>query len=90
MHPARSRRSMTLKGCALRPRARAVVLLAVAVIQPAGSLKAAIIGGGLGGLACCKALRKVGIDAHVSRTQAPRADSYPSGHCRSPCGSRTV
>ena len=28
-------------------------------------MKAAIIGGGLGGLTCCNALRKIGVDAHV-------------------------
>ena len=28
-------------------------------------MKAAIIGGGLGGLTCCNALRKSGVDAHV-------------------------
>lgn len=28
-------------------------------------MKAAIIGGGLGGLTCCNALRKIGVEAHV-------------------------
>ena len=35
------------------------------LVQPSSGLKAAIVGGGLGGLTACNALRKVGVDAHV-------------------------
>ena len=52
----------------------------------AASLKAAIIGGGLGGLTCCNALRKIGIDAHVyerAQTLSPQAGTgltlWPNG-----------
>ena len=34
-------------------------------LPSAAPLRAAVIGGGLGGLTCCNALRKVGIDAQV-------------------------
>mmetsp|Transcript_32090 Transcript_32090/g.74795 ORF Transcript_32090/g.74795 Transcript_32090/m.74795 type:complete len:425 (-) Transcript_32090:437-1711(-) len=44
-------------------RIRAFVLCTL--LAPVFSLRAAIIGGGLGGLACCNALQKVGIDAQV-------------------------
>ena len=46
------------------------VLLLVTLVQSSYALsarpmKAAIIGGGLGGLTCCNALRKIGVEAHV-------------------------
>lgn len=40
-------------------------MLTYLFLPTVASLKAAIIGGGLGGLTCCNALRKIGIDAQV-------------------------
>ena len=52
----------------------------------ATSLRAAVIGGGLGGLTCCNALRKVGIDAQVferAKVLSPQAGTgltlWPNG-----------
>ena len=41
------------------------LLLLLLLATPAAALRAGVIGGGLGGLACCNALRKVGIEAEV-------------------------
>mmetsp|Transcript_29513 Transcript_29513/g.98633 ORF Transcript_29513/g.98633 Transcript_29513/m.98633 type:complete len:426 (+) Transcript_29513:21-1298(+) len=40
-------------------------LILLLLATPAAALRAGVIGGGLGGLACCNALRKVGIEAEV-------------------------
>ena len=44
---------------------RAVAALLLVHLPSAAPLRAAVIGGGLGGLTCCNALRKIGVDAHV-------------------------
>lgn len=60
--------------------------LAYLFLPAVASLKAAIIGGGLGGLTCCNALRKIGIDAQVyerAQTLSPQAGTgltlWPNG-----------
>ena len=56
-HPAAHR------GAAIhRPRVRDITAISTAQKKP---ISAAIVGGGLGGLAAAIALRKVGVDAHV-------------------------
>lgn len=42
-----------------------LIVVALRSSLAAAPMRAAIIGGGLGGLTCCNALRKIGIDAHV-------------------------
>merc|ERR1719390_567518 len=54
-------------------------LIALSLLLPAGSLKAAVIGGGLGGLTCCNALRKVGIDAEVYERAAKLSPQAGTG-----------
>ena len=61
-------------------------MLAYLFLPTVASLKAAIIGGGLGGLTCCNALRKIGIDAQVyerAQTLSPQAGTgltlWPNG-----------
>jgi len=60
------------------------------LLQPAAitalSLRAAVIGGGLGGLTCCNALRKIGIDAQIyerAKQLSPQAGTgltlWPNG-----------
>jgi 2-polyprenyl-6-methoxyphenol hydroxylase-like FAD-dependent oxidoreductase len=46
-------------------RNRPTWIMLAAIVHSSDALRAAIIGGGLGGLTCCNALRKVGIDAQV-------------------------
>jgi len=58
---------------------RFAALVTLSLLQPTGSLRAAVIGGGLGGLACCNALRKVGIDAEVFERAAKLSPQAGTG-----------
>ena len=56
------------------------------LLRPASCLRAAIVGGGLGGLAACNALRKIGIDAQIyerAKQLSPQAGTgltlWPNG-----------
>jgi 2-polyprenyl-6-methoxyphenol hydroxylase-like FAD-dependent oxidoreductase len=63
----------------MRAASAGLALIALSLLLPAGALKAAVIGGGLGGLTCCNALRKVGIDAEVYERAAKLSPQAGTG-----------